>query len=279
MKGLLRRLVTAIFFVIVMLGGLYGGRYSFVFLVALVTALCLWEFLGMMLTHFSSHDRIRRLFGLTLGLVPHVLAAIIQLGLVHNSEKFIAIASLLIFPIIFLAFIYELYCHSQQPFTNISHIILGMIYIGVPFAMLDFIAFHENYFYANTVFGLLLLSWSNDTGAYVIGSLFGRHRLFPRISPKKTWEGTIGGIAVTVLIAWILSRFFNELSTVDWMVMGGIVGIFGTFGDLVESMLKRSREMKDSGDLLPGHGGVLDRLDSLSGAAPVFALGLLLAGW
>lgn len=261
MKGLLRRLVTAIFFVAVMIGGLYGGRYSFVFLIALVTALCLWEFLGLVLSRLSRQDQIRRLLGVVLGLMPHVLASAVQLDLVVDSEEFVAITSLLIFPIIFLAFIYELYCRSQQPFTNIAYLILGLVYIGVPFAMLDFIAFHENYFYANTVFGLLLLTWSNDTGAYVVGSQFGRHPLFPRISPKKTWEGTIGGIVVTLVIAWLLSRFFEELSTFDWLVLGAIVGIFGTFGDLVESMLKRSLETKDSGALLPGHGGVLDRFD------------------
>ena len=245
-----------------MLGGLYTGRYSFVLLFGIITAACLWEFYRLVLSRNNRADLGRLFIGLALGLTPSAATTIVQLQLVQKAENFIILAARLFFPIVFLAFIYELYTRSSQPFTNIAYLVLGMVYIGVPFALLDLIAFDGDYFYANTVFGLLLLTWTNDTAAYVVGSRFGKHPLFPRISPKKTWEGSAGGWLITLLVAWGLSRFIHDLSPLQWMGLGLIVAVFGSFGDLVESMLKRSVAIKDSGSLLPGHGGMLDRFDA-----------------
>jgi phosphatidate cytidylyltransferase len=111
--------------------------------------------------------------------------------------------------------------------------------------------------------------WSNDSGAYIVGSLLGKHKLFERISPKKTWEGFIGGALFTLLAAWIISKFLHELSLIHWLVVGTITFTCGTFGDLIESQLKRSANMKDSGKILPGHGGILDRFDSILFSAPI----------
>jgi phosphatidate cytidylyltransferase len=275
MEGLLKRAFTALVFVLVMLGGLFGGRYSFALLFAVITALCLWEYLGLVLDRHSRRDLWRKLLGVGMGLVPFIMATVVQLNLIDNPEDFILISALLFSPFIFTAFIYELYMGSEQPFTNIAFIFLGLIYIGVPFALLDLIAFNGEHFYANTVFGLLLMSWANDTGAYLVGSQFGKHRLFERISPKKTWEGTIGGMVITLLLAFGLHFVFDELRMVDWLVIGTIVAIFGTLGDLVESMLKRSVHIKDSGTLLPGHGGILDRFDGFIFILPFVAAYLL----
>ena len=259
MKGLLKRLATAIFFVLVMLGGLYTGRYSFVLLFGIITALCLWEFYRLVLSRRNRTDLGRLFIGLALGLTPSAATTIVQLQLVQEVEGFIILPALLFFPFVFLAFIYA---RSPQPFTNIAYLVLGVVYIGIPFALLDLIAFDGDYFYANTVFGLLLLTWTNDTAAYVVGSQFGKHPLFPRISPKKTWEGSVGGWLITLLVAWLLSLFIHDLSALQWLGLGLIVAVFGSFGDLVESMLKRSIAIKDSGHLLPGHGGMLDRFDA-----------------
>lgn len=275
MEGLLKRAFTALIFVLVMLGGLYGGRYSFALLFAVITVLCLWEYLSMVLDKHTRKDYWRKLLGVGMGLVPFIMATVVQLNLVNNPEDFILISALLFSPFIFTAFIYELSTASEQPFTNVAFIFLGMIYIGVPFALLDLIAFNGEHFYANTVFGLLLMSWANDTGAYLVGSQFGKHRLFERISPKKTWEGTIGGMVITMLLAIGLHFVFDELRLVDWLVIGSIVAIFGTLGDLVESMLKRSVHIKDSGTLLPGHGGMLDRFDGFIFILPFVAAYLL----
>lgn len=275
MEGLLKRAFTALVFVLVMLGGLYGGRYSFALLFAVITALCLWEYLSMVLDENTRRDYWRKLLGVGMGLVPFILATIVQLNMIDNPEDFILLAAILFSPFIFTAFIYELYMASTHPFMNIAYIFLGMIYIGVPFALLDLIAFNGEHFYANTVFGLLLMTWANDTGAYLVGSRIGKHRLFERISPKKTWEGTIGGIVITILLAFTLHFIFDELRMIDWLVIGAIVAIFGTLGDLVESMLKRSVQIKDSGTLLPGHGGILDRFDGFIFILPFVAAYLL----
>ncbi len=275
MKGLLKRAFTAIVFAIVMLGGLFGGRYSFIGLFALITALCLWEFLGLVLNTEARKDFYRKVIGLGLGIMPFILASIVQLNLIPDRESFIVMAALLFSPFVFLCFVFELYTESEKPFTNIAYIVLGLFYIGIPFALLDFIAFDGEYFYATTVFGLLLMTWTNDTMAYFIGSQFGKTPLFPRISPKKTWEGTMGGVAVTFLVAYLLSIYIPDLNLMNWMVLAIIIAIFGSLGDLVESMLKRSHQIKDSGSLLPGHGGLLDRFDGFIFMLPFAAAYLL----
>lgn len=258
-----------------MLGGIYGGPYAFVALFALITGLCLWEFFGIVLSKNRRIDLFRRFLGMGLGLAPFLLAAVLQLELVRNKDLFIVISLLLLFPFIFSAFIYELYTRSEQPFVNVAYIVLGMAYIGMPFALLEFIAFEDGLFCANTVFGLLVLTWFNDTGAYMVGSQIGRTPLFPRISPKKTWEGAAGGAAAAFIGAYLVCAIFKELRLADWLVMAGIVAVFGNLGDLVESMLKRSVNIKDSGALLPGHGGLLDRFDAFIFLLP-FATAYLL---
>lgn len=285
-KHLLRRLSTAVIFVVVMLGGIYGGRYTFVALFALITALCLWEYLSMVLERYSRRDSIRMLLGLGFGLTPFFLATILQLdllptiddGTIIDTNSFIVFTAILFFPFVFMAFIYELFSQSKTPFMNVAFIVLGMVYIGAPFALLDFIAFDGKMFYADTVFGILLMTWANDTGAYLVGSQIGKTPLAPTISPKKTWEGSIGGVVITLLISAILAYIFagkENLQFVDWLVLGGIVVVFGSVGDLVESMLKRSVKIKDSGSLLPGHGGLLDRFDAFIFLLPFAAAYLL----
>lgn len=262
MKVLVRRGITALFFVAIMLGGIYAGPRSFVLLFALITGLCLWEFYNIVLARNEKRDLIRRWLGVALGMTPYLLATVVQLNLLPHKEAFIALFALLFFPLIFSAFIYELYTRSEQPFVNLAFIALGVVYIGVPFAMLEFIAFERGQFHPNLVFGLLAMTWVNDTGAYLFGSRFGKRPLFPRISPKKTWEGTGGGAAATLLMAVVAYQLLGSLELINWLVLAIIVAIFGPLGDLVESMLKRSAQIKDSGSLLPGHGGLLDRFDA-----------------
>ena len=277
MKGLIRRASTALIFVVVMLAGLFGGRYTFIALFAIITALCLWEYLSMVLTKYTKRDRYRMFIGVGFGLTPFVLSTILHTRpvLTQTNDEFVIVTSILFSPFVFLAFIYELFSGSKTPFQNIGFIVLGMVYIGAPFALLDFIAFNNGEFSALVVFGLLLLTWMNDTGAYVFGSNFGKTPLLPSVSPKKTWEGTIGGVATTFLVAYLFCVFTNQLRLVDWMVLALIVAVFGSMGDLVESMLKRSVGVKDSGTMLPGHGGVLDRFDAFIFILPFAAAYLL----
>ncbi len=262
MKGLAQRGGTAVVFVAVMLAGLYGGKFAFIALFGLVTALCLWEYFGLTMPKENSKDTSRKLIGLVLGMIPFVLASATQLGYLTWTNPSILLTVLLYFSAIFLVFIFELFANSKLPYTNLGLLFLGIIYIGIPFAALDIIAIHQGQYFPNTVLGLLLLTWANDTGAYLLGSQIGKTPLFPRISPKKTWEGTLSGVFVTFLVAWLLSYLFKEQSLLQWEVLALIVVVFGSIGDLVESMLKRSLNIKDSGTFLPGHGGFLDRFDA-----------------
>ena len=164
--------------------------------------------------------------------------------------------------LIMSSFLLELFGRSKQPIRNTAFQVLGTFYIGIPFTLLQFLAFMGNSYDYIYVLGFMVIMWMNDTGAYVVGSLFGKNKLMERISPKKTWEGTMGGLAVAVLVGYLLSLLFWQLPSIHWVALGLIIGIFGSLGDLVESMIKRHVGTKDSEELLPGHGGFLDRFDS-----------------
>lgn len=273
---MLQRAITGFFFIAVMVGGIYGGRYTFLGLFAIITAGCLWEYLGIVLESGRKRDLIRKVLGVVLGLTPFAGNSLLHLGLILDEAHFISASALLLFPLLFLSFIYEMYAQSEQPFANIGYTVLGAVYIGVPFALLEFIAFDDKQFFAGTVMGLLIMTWGNDSAAYLFGSRWGRKLLFPRLSPKKTWEGFWGGAVFTLLSAGVLSLFFKGLTPLNWLILAVIVIVFGTFGDLVESMLKRSFHAKDSGDLLPGHGGLLDRFDGFIFLLPFAAAYILL---
>jgi len=188
------------------------------------------------------------------------------------------------FILLFLNSSIELFRNKERPFENISLTVFGVLYAVLPFCLFHFIAcpdsltllsFNTKHYESLIVFGLFLLIWSNDTFAYLVGSFIGKHKMYERISPGKTWEGTIGGALLTVVFSAFFQNWFGVLSTKDWMVIGLIVAVFGTIGDLVESMLKRSIGVKDSGNVMPGHGGILDRFDSLIYVLPFVFLYLM----
>lgn len=276
MRGLIRRAITASIFVVIMLVGLFTGPYTFGVLFLLIAAMCLYEFFTLTLERGGRRRyQLRKMMGIVLGLLPSVLVLIIKLTEVPPSKELVQLASLLFSPLIFTIFIYELYAASKQPFSNIAFLILGLFYIGLPFALVNVIAFDGDQFLHRLIFGLLLLTWVNDTGAYLVGSKMGKTPLFPRVSPNKTWEGTIGGMLTTLGFGLLLGFLFEEIGLLSWLILAVIVALFGNLGDLVESMLKRSVGVKDSGTLLPGHGGVLDRFDAFIFVLP-FASAYLL---
>jgi phosphatidate cytidylyltransferase len=251
------RVYTSIVFVLVMIGGIYLSRYTFVLLFGVIAASCLWEFFNVSLMQ----GRVRKIIGMALGMTPYLIVALYQLTAIEAQTDSLISILLLSIPVTFLFFLYEMTTKSEKPFLNVATTILGIIYIGIPFTMLEWIALDVGY-YPNVVFGLVLLNWINDTAAYLSGSKIGKTPLIPRISPKKTWEGTISGAKWTLITCFGVIILMPDLRPVDWAVLAFIVIIFGTLGDLVESMLKRSSDAKDSGSFLPGHGGLLDRFDS-----------------
>ncbi len=178
---------------------------------------------------------------------------------------------LLIIPLIFFVFILELYRKKEKPFDNIAFTFLGLLYISIPFSLLSGLVFRDNTSdYTPTILLIYFsLIWLYDSAAYIFGVSFGKHRLLERISPKKSWEGFIGGAVFTLLAAYIISIYFTELTIVNWLVIAVIIIVAGTFGDLSESMFKRSIGVKDSGNILPGHGGILDRFDAVFLSSPL----------
>ena len=163
--------------------------------------------------------------------------------------------------------IYELFSKHKNPITRLSYIILGQCYIALPLTILNLLAFPDST--ANPpyrwiwIIALFVFIWANDSGAYLVGVMFGKHRLWERISPKKSWEGFFGGLSFAIISAFIFAHYYQHIALCHWIALSIGVVIFGTFGDLFESLIKRSVEVKDSGRLLPGHGGFLDRFDSL----------------
>jgi len=159
---------------------------------------------------------------------------------------------------------------KDHPIKSASLTFLGILYVGLPVSIFNFLVYHpytEGFNYQVILF-LFLILWLNDTGAYISGKLLGRHKLFPRISPKKSWEGFVGGLFMALLVTWISRPLFPDIPTLHLWILCPVIVISGTFGDLVESNWKRAAGVKDSGKLMPGHGGILDRFDSLILAAP-----------
>jgi len=205
----------------------------------------------------------QRTFGTICGVSIYALSFFIEQGTTSYRYYF------LIFPIVSCVYMIKLYKKfERKPFTNIAYTFLGIFYVAVPFSLLNVAVFENEKYNYEIIFGSLFILWASDTGAYFAGTFFGKRKLFERISPKKSWEGFFGGAALALIFAFGLSQFFHSLSLLQWMIIGVIIIVGGTFGDLVESLLKRSIEIKDSGNSLPGHGGFLDRFDGLLISAP-----------
>lgn len=184
---------------------------------------------------------------------------------------------------IVFVFVRTLYQRTENPLTVLGTVALSQLYVVVPLSLLFVLAFGTAPVESNLPFWALPLVlyvflWLNDSGAYLFGSLLGRHKLFPRISPGKTWEGSIGGGLVTVASSLLAYHFFPALALWQWMGMAAVTVLFGTWGDLTESLIKRTLGIKDSGHLLPGHGGILDRIDSMLMAVPAVIVFLLVSG-
>ncbi|MES2829108.1 MAG: phosphatidate cytidylyltransferase [Bacteroidota bacterium] len=255
------RAITAFFFTIVMLGSVFLGSYTYTVFYLILSLFTLFEFFKLIKTA---------------GIRPHRNIALLAATLIflmtagYHYLKFETKYLLLLVPLLFSVFISELYKKEKIPFANISYTFVGFIYVTAPFCFFYSLGFMVNETYNFHIpLSFLLMLWANDTGAYLFGSKWGKTRLFERHSPKKSWEGFFGGMFTSALVSYILSYFFQDMSPLLWAGMAVLIATFGTLGDLVESMLKRSLNAKDSGNILPGHGGLLDRFDGLLLGAPV----------
>lgn len=272
MKNLIIRSLAGAVFVALIIGSILWTPLAVFALFFVFNIVALFEYNRMftnkkMISNASSIIIIGSIIYLGIGLYAnHLLEARILLSMI---------------PIIFLLFIAALYKISDKPFEELGIKILPLIYISLPFGLFNLVAnmgsgengaFEPLYLIAFFVF-----VWSSDTFAYLTGSAFGKHRLFERISPKKSWEGSIGGASITLIIAWLFGYYTQLLTPFTWVIIALITVVAASFGDLIESLLKRSMGVKDSGNIMPGHGGILDRFDAAIFSIPfyVFLLYLL----
>ncbi len=272
MSNLTQRIITAIIGATLVIGAILYGESTFLLLLLLITVLGVTEFYRL-LKQNGFHPQVAP--GVLLAVLPFLSPLIsASTGLAWNGLPF-----LLVLP--YLLFIRQLYLTSDKPFTDIALTFLGPFYIAFPLFLFYLYSFQGNntdHYHPTNVLGFLFLLWSADSGAYFAGRFLGKHKLFERISQKKTWEGFVGGLALSLLVSYFIGQYYTNLSPSTWMILSVIITVTGAWGDLVESMFKRSLDIKDSGTLLPGHGGVLDRFDGLFIAAPfVFTYLLLLS--
>jgi phosphatidate cytidylyltransferase len=258
--GLRLRFFTALIGAIVLISGTVYDRWTYFAVFLGISILTQWEFYR--LSNIDAKLPLK-VWGTFIGQLFFTLTFLIEAKIL-DLKYF-----LVVFPLLASVFMIKLYKKDdEKPFTNIAYTFLGIIYVAIPFSLLHVIAFETGQYSYEIVLGILLILWASDTGAYFSGITFGRKKLFERVSPKKTWEGSIGGGLLALAMAYGLSQFYTVLSIQQWLVFAGLIVITGTYGDLIESVFKRSIEIKDSGRSLPGHGGFLDRFDSLLLAAP-----------
>jgi phosphatidate cytidylyltransferase len=262
-KGIITRTLTGIVFLAVLLGGLCIHQYAFLPVFALVAGLTVWEFYSLI--NRGKTMLARRIIASAAGIYLFFATFMYASG---SAGQRIFGPYLLFIIFIFVSELYE--SKSTSHIRNWGNILLGQVYCILPFALLNFIAFRSGPFTPWPALALFVFVWVNDTGAFLVGTLFGRSHLFPRISPYKSWEGLAGGLALTLAAAWIFSRFQPQWNLWIWLAAAATVAVFAVWGDLVESLLKRTLGVKDTGKLLPGHGGMLDRFDSILVAAPAY---------
>ncbi|MEQ8304619.1 MAG: phosphatidate cytidylyltransferase [Cyclobacteriaceae bacterium] len=259
-NNLTQRLITALLGAAVIIFCVVFGDWTYYGVFFVICLFALLEFYDL-----SGLDGMlpQKTFGTVCGMLIFSLSFFIERGTISYRYYF------LIFPIVSCVYMIKLYKKfERKPFTNIAFMILGLFYVAMPFSLLHIAAFENGEYNYEIIFGCLFILWASDTGAYFAGTLFGKRKLFERISPKKSWEGAVGGAALAFAFAYGISCYFQTLALWQWFVVSVIIIIGGIYGDLVESLLKRSIEIKDSGDSLPGHGGFLDRFDGLLISAP-----------
>lgn len=259
-SNLTQRIITALVGVAVIIFGVMFSEWTYF---AVFFTICLFSLIEFY--NLSGLDGMlpQKTFGTVCGLLIFCLSFFIERGDISYRYYF------LIFPLVSCVYMIKLYKKfERKPFTNIAFTFLGIFYVAVPFTLLNIAAFEHGFYHFEVIFGCLFILWATDTGAYFAGTFFGKRKLFERISPKKSWEGAVGGALLAFVFAIVIANFFDLLAFWQWMVIASIIVVGGIYGDLVESLLKRSIEIKDSGNALPGHGGFLDRFDGLLISAP-----------
>ena len=260
-SNLKQRIITAIVGAIVIIVGCMYSEWAYLVIFGIILAFSQMEFYKL-----CGLDGMLPLksFGTFLGVAVFVFTFLEEMKILPPQYYY------LVFPLISIIFFIKLYGKSdKKPFTGIAFTLLGIVYVAIPFSILNLIAFSaDGTFRYELIIGSLLILWASDSGAYFAGTKFGKTKLFERVSPKKSWEGSLGGAFAALVTAYFISLNFTVLPQWQWFGVMIIIVIAGTYGDLIESLFKRSISIKDSGKGLPGHGGFMDRFDGLLLSAP-----------
>ena len=265
MKNLIIRALTGIIFVVVLISAIYIHPIFFLILFCIITGLTLWEF-GGLVKHYENANLQRTVN--VLGGVYLFIATFVYANGLTDGKIFLPY---LLF--IMLTMIAELYYKAPNPINNWAFTLFAQVYCAGSFSILNFIGAEPGTpgvmsYTPLFIMAIFIFVWLDDTGAYLVGSLIGKHKLFERISPKKSWEGFFGGLILSLASSQAFAWFAPEINRMNWLGLAATVVLFGTWGDLIESLLKRTLGVKDSGNVLPGHGGMLDRFDSVMLAVP-----------
>ena len=264
MKKLITRTITGIVLVLVILSCIIVSEYSYALLFLAIITGGITEFNSL---YKHSEIKPNKVLSFAISAIIFVTVFLVAKGIAEVKYIFG------ILPFFLLIMLSELYRKFKRPVENIAVTFFIILYLAVPLSLINFLVFPGilavDTYTPKLLLAIFALIWIYDSGAYLVGVSIGRHRLFERISPKKSWEGAIGGTIIAVLAAWIIAGIIPEIALIHWIFIGILTVVSSTFGDLTESMFKRYFEIKDSGSVLPGHGGILDRFDSLFFAAPV----------
>lgn len=268
MSNFWQRALTGIMYVVVLLGMTLLHPLSLGILFLVMVLLASNEFYNIALKRGNTPQKLTGIFISAVGFLLSFLCAFYQLPLKYLLTTILLLSFL---------FITELYRKKNNPFRQIAFTLTGIIWVGLPLSLIPFLVSIPGEFHPEILVGCFYLVWANDTGAYLFGIKFGKRRLFERISPKKSWEGAAGGALLAIIVSFIIARFYTVLLPEQWLIIALITILAGNYGDLVESLYKRSKNIKDSGTILPGHGGILDRIDSLLMVIPFVFVYLILA--
>ena len=289
-KNLVTRTIAGAGFVLVILGGILLGSISYFILFFTISIASLIEFYTLIKKHKENNPQI--FLGVAISILSFSLTFLNAIGYIPGTLV------LLVIPFTLFIFINEVLTFSRRSLSNIAYTVLGLFYITIPFSILNYLVFQSKgtaepaltnkvpfytddflfslkpssdiFYHPEYLISLFVLIWIFDSFSYLWGVTTGRHLLIPKISPKKTWEGFWGGTLSTILAAYIIAHYFDFFNTTQWLTISFIVIFFGLFGDLTESLIKRSLHIKDSGNIIPGHGGLLDRFDSFIMIIPVY---------
>ncbi len=263
MKEIYVRAITGAILVFVIVGSIILNKFIFSGVFLLITILGTYEFYKML---ENSKYKPQIIFGTTISAILYTILSLVAHSIISPLYLTIVVVLLFIIPI------RELYrTDNDSPIPNISQTIFGIIYVGLTFGLMNFLFYHgykgkETFHF---ILAFFVIIWASDSFAYLTGVSIGKHRLFERISPKKSWEGFFGGFIAALIVGYIFSTFYQDLDLFSWLGFAAIINIGGVYGDLIQSMFKRSLGLKDSGKILPGHGGILDRFDAVFVALPI----------